>query len=362
MVTSTDAKISKTAQSQRADSGGKKGVSLDTLAQLRTNGQNNEIGPLRKCTLASDKKTLKKRARRKYLSNNLTLKLIDAAKGNEQGNKGKNYWSTFHCANVLQITDKGKVIGKYCKQRWCPVCNAIRTAKLINQYKPHFQDWQNPQFVTLTIPNVHATELRRTLEAMQINFRKVKDSLNKTAKRNGRTKLKGVRKLECTFNLIRNDYHPHYHFLIEGLDNSIELVNRWLNAYPSANIKAQDIRKADDKSLIEVFKYFTKLITTGPNGKRVIYADALDIIFNAVSGLRTFQNLGFKLSSIQNDDSDQEVTEENIVDVMKWIPELTDWGSPETGELLTGYVPGEGMKDLVENQIKMRPQIRTNEI
>jgi hypothetical protein len=337
---------------KRADNG----VSLDTLAQLRTKADQDDIGPLRKCTKTTDKKTLKKRARRKYLGSHLALKLVDAAKGNEEGDRAKSYWGTFHCASVLHVSESGKVSGKYCKQRWCPVCNAIRTAKLINQYKPHFQDWEDPQFVTLTIPNVCQGDLRDSIEAMQTNFRKVKDSLNRTAKRNGRTKLKGVRKLECTFNLVRNDYHPHYHFLIEGKVNSNQLVNRWLKAYPTANRKAQDVRPADDRSLIELFKYFTKLVTTGPNGKRVIYADALDVVFNAVTGIRTFQPFGFKLSALGGPISDVDPECDRVIEIMTWDKTFADWVNPETGEMLSGYVPGEGMRDLIENQIRMRPR------
>jgi len=352
-VTNIRKNVSKGTPSKNA----KNGVSLDTLAQLRTNDVPNDIGPLRKCTKQSDKKALLKRARRKYMGCNLALKLVDASKKNPDSELSPSYWRAFKCAGVMLVDFEGKVMGKYCKLRWCPVCNAIRSAKLINQYKPHFQDWVDPHMVTLTIPNVPGDQLKGAIKEMTTNFRKVKDSLNKTAKRNGRSKLIGVRKLECTYNVNRDNYHPHFHFLIEGKSNSVELVNRWLKTNPTANRKAQDVRQADDASLKEVFKYFTKLITNGPKGDRAIYADALDVIFNAVSGAMTFRSLGFTMKKSIDTDAEK-VSTENIASVWPWYK--NDWVNPETGEMLSGYVPGEGMIDLVENKIKLRPRNKAN--
>ena len=80
------------------------GVLLDTLAQLGTSTQNDDFSPLQKCTKASDKKTLVKRARRKYLTNNLVLKLVDAAKHSENSELENKYWNAWHCARELHLS------------------------------------------------------------------------------------------------------------------------------------------------------------------------------------------------------------------------------------------------------------------
>jgi hypothetical protein len=71
------------------------------------------------------------------------------------------------------------------------------------------------------------------------------------------------------------------------------LRDNWLKAFPNANIKAQDVQKADANSLKEIFKYFTK-ITADNKNEPTITLPALDAIFAAVKGRRVFQSFGFK--------------------------------------------------------------------
>ena len=336
----------------------KKGPNLDTLAQLQTKGEDSPIGPLRNLTKSQDKNPLQKRARRKYLGNALVLKLVDAAKHSDIENRRflpDKYWNSWHCVDALQESKDGKLSGKYCKLKWCPVCNSIRTAKLINEYKPIFNEWEDPYFVTLTVPNVTGEELERAIKQMTNTFSLLKESHNKQARRKGTKILTGIRKTECTFNVRRNNYHPHFHFLVDGADTAYEIIYQWLERYPECSPNAQDVVKATKGSLIELFKYFTKFITKGPSGKMAIYADALDVVFNAVHRKRTIQTFGFKKPKIEVEDPN-EITGEDVLHVHKWIQELGDWANVETGELLSGYIPSEGMKELIQEGIKMRPK------
>ena len=356
-VTNIRKNVSKGTPSKNA----KNGVSLDTSAQLRTKSDVEPIGPLRSLTKQSDKNALLKRARRKYLGGNIALKLVDADRhrmkhipGEMDSVMEKRYWRSFYCSHELLVYPDGKVTAKYCKQRWCPVCCSIRCAQAIEKYLPIIEDWDDLHFVTLTLPNVEGDFLRPVIGDMQKTVRKIAGSINRSAKRNNLPKLVALRKMECTYNPIRNDYHPHYHFLLNGKGPGIELINRWLKSYPEAVRKAQDIRSADDRSVKEMFKYFTKMVTTSPNGKRVIYADALDVIFRGISGKRTFQPMGFQVgNSLEIEDGER--IQQQALEVLKWDSRMTDWVNHETGELLSGYIPSEGIKNLVENSIKMRP-------
>jgi hypothetical protein len=96
---------------------------------------------------------------------------------------------------------------------------------------------------------------------------------------------------------------------------------------------------------MELFKYFAKLLSSaGANGpgKRVIYADALDVAFKAVDGLRTFQNFGFKLSASKK----IKLERGEVESVATWIGQLGDWADTDTGELLSGYIPSDAMKEV----------------
>ena len=333
---------------------------LDTLAQLGTKHQNEADLHLKSCTCEQDKPTLIKRARRKFLGHGLALRLVDASKNNDASTLQKAYFNTYHCVGTLEVKHDGKVVGKYCKNRWCMVCNSIRTAKLIKQYKPVLDSWDDKYFVTLTVRNCIGLDLENTLGGMAATIRQIKDTFRKRHQRGKGEKFVGLRKLECTYNPRRNDYHPHYHLIVRGKDTAKEIVDLWLEKMGGTKRKCQDFKPADDNSCMELFKYFTKVISKTRKGNREIYADAMDVIFNAIKGKRTFQTFGFKMPKLQDDDGvkeDEMLLPEDVKAVLTWNQDHGDWIDIDTGELFTGYRPSDGMRDLVET-IQVRPYFK----
>jgi hypothetical protein len=164
--------------------------------------------------------------------------------------------------------------------------------------------------------------------------------------RKDKVKVIGLRKLECTYNPIRNDFHPHFHLLVSGKHIAEQIVLDWLKRYPTANRKAQDIRKADNGSVMELFKYFSKIITN-----KSIHVNALDTIFQAMRGLRVYQPIGIKKVSEEIEEIDSQIYEEleKAEKVWDWID--IDWIDTNTGECFTGYTPDDRIKQLVEKNI-----------
>ena len=218
-------------------------------------------------------------------------------------------------------------------------------------------EWDDKYFVTLTLPNCTGNDLPVTLDFMQETFGKIHAKLKKQFQRGKREKIVGLRKLECTYNADRNDYHPHYHLIIRGEKNASDFLAEWLKRVPNAKSIAQDIRPADSKAVKELFKYFTKAVTTIRNKKgeikdRMIYADAMDIIFNSIKGKRTFQNFGFKAPKVEAEDF-QKNEIERIIEEVEWVQELGDWIS-SGGELFSGHTPSKSMIELVTKKIIVR--------
>ncbi len=296
-----------------------------------------------------DNSALLKRARHKYFTYALVVPLIKLCSPLEQ-----SYRNTYYCCRTLAERN-GEVTGSYCKNRWCTVCNRIRTAILINTYKPVLDSWDGKYFITLTIPNVPADKLSSVIDDMEVEFRKVKHVFYERHRRKKRdTPLIGFRKLECTYNPERHDYHPHYHIIVRGEETAKELLEEWLRRYPKAVEQAQDIQKADDDSVMELFKYFTKLITKTKKGSAV-FIRPLDVIFQAMRGRRTFQNFGFKHEVIEDgpiseeaEKLAEEIEEEAVTAVYKWMQEVTDWVEEQSGRVLTGYQPTPAFRQLVE--------------
>lgn len=368
-----------------------RGISLDTLVLPGTTAPKGKTkAPECGCcedfhtdaqTFQSDRKTLLKRARRKYLTDGYIGALVDAAKLNPESDLTQSYWNTWHCSRTLTLQSDGKVSGRYCKNRWCLVCNAIRTAQLIKRYGPTLEEWSEKHFVTLTIPNVEAPDLPAALEVMYDIFLKCKERLKKRSQRGQCPKFEGLRKLECTYNPERNDFHPHFHVIVSTREAGRQLYNAWLNTYNRsfhsavwghATPSAQDIRPATNSATMELFKYFTKVIQGPGKDQRLVYADALDKIFNAVRGKRVFQPFGFQAPPIELTETEQAAAAEEGQEAFAlaeytWNKEKSDWEidglaiDPETGEVieaaeqLTNYKPGDALRDLVENKVVIRP-------
>jgi hypothetical protein len=246
------------------------------------------------------------------------------------------------------------VQGKYCRQRWCLVCNRIRTAKLIAAYLPEILTWADPHFVTLTIPNVQGHELHTAIGKMLDTMRPIARAIRHT----DGLELRAVRKLETTYSPRRRDYHPHLHLIVNSKAVADALVRRWMKANPTADAKAQDVRRCEGrKGAVELFKYFTKLIVRGLDGERTApHPTKLNTILKAVRGRRTFQPMGF-VSRVKVDATDETLElDAGTVSPIKpdsrglirwqWIGD--DWMDYGSGELLSGFTPTDSMRELVK--------------
>jgi hypothetical protein len=270
-----------------------------------------------------------------------------------RGDLEQSYRNTVYCSSTITQHD-GQLHAEYCGNRWCLVCNRIRTAKAINAYLPVVETWDDPHLVTLTVRNCSEGELEAVLKEMFSTFTSCKRSIKRTHKR----KFKALRKLECTHNTVRDDYHPHFHSIVEGEAAALLLRDLWVKRFGErAVIQAQDVRRCDESSLREVFKYFTKLTTKGKDGKRrMVPAEKLDVIFKAMRGRRVWQPVGFSLPKEQESDVEGERLDVSASPACKrvteavlwqWEQDVADWVDAETGEVLSDYEPSEGLQEFV---------------
>lgn len=345
---------------------------LDTLAQL---GQTDRPRPggFEPASAGDDSArlgTLLKRARARYFSLPLAVSLAELRTPLE-----RSYRNTAYCTATLSQED-GVITGTYCGNRWCLVCNRIRTARAIERYAPPVREWQDRWMVTLTLKNVPAQQLPETLRGMVADFQAVKLGMRRT----DRVKLIALRKLECTYNAVTDEYHPHFHLVVEGEVAARLLLKRWMERHPgTTSRRGQDIRRCDDAALGELFKYFTKLLAktrhktqAGKLTSAPVPAAALDVIFRSMRGRRVYQPVGFRVAASAVDDeaeiapqqSTPAPTTERVV--WEWRQSVSDWVDGETGECLTGYEPAANFRRLAESMgpreqleaVTLLPQIR----
>ena len=305
---------------------------------------------LNRSTDKNNKSILLKRARAKYFTLGLMFGLVEL-----KSELKKSYWNTYYCASTIEH-DGNKLKSKYCKNRWCLVCNRIRTAVNIVKYSDEVKSWGvDKYFVTLTAPTVLGEFLKNTIDERLNVFQKIMRVFE-----NQKIKFIGIRKLECTYRPLTNKFHPHFHCIIKGKVEAELLLSEWLKRYPDADIRGQNVKQCDDNTVMELFKYFTKLISSGYDKnsdnspgeyKRKIYINALDIVFLSIRGCRTFQSFGFKAKKV-DESIGETIQVDEICDKIQyyyWEKELSDWINKETGEFLTGYKPSEAMKGLIDN-------------
>jgi len=290
-------------------------------------------------------RSLEKKAGNVYFSKRLALGLseLDSPLHDQYLNT-----VTSCCTYGEQVGKKLKF--KYCNARWCTTCNRVRTGRLINGYLPSVQKMVEPYFVTLTRVSVIGTELKNEIESINKLF----SSIIKSIRRKGIV-CNGIRKLECTYSDKRNDFHPHFHVIVDGYDLAKMMVDKWLQRCEEQNIKAdkkaQDIRKADVFSTKELFKYTTKLVTQTKED-RVLFLPALDVIFQSMYGKRTFQPFGNvrmvkeDIEEIQSQEYDIEPVESAI-----YVWRGNDWFDMLTGLPLSYYQPSILMNRLFEKMV-----------
>ena len=147
--------------------------------------------------------------------------------------------------------------------------------------------------------------------------------------------LCGIRKIESNYNTSRKTFNPHFHLIVDGRKEAIELVDQWYTRNDGVVYTAQKIKKADKRTLKELFKYTTKAVT-GKDQKR-FNAKAQDAIYRALLGVRTFQTFGaIKKKQRQIDPIEQETSSDVWVTVKAyyWNQEQTNWKTYQTGETL----------------------------
>jgi hypothetical protein len=314
---------------------------FNTIAQVDTGlnlPKNNTTKEKQKLT------SLQKRARSKFLSDAMIKELhkLDSP-------IKSSYGRSLGCCETINVSE-GIAYGKYCKNRYCLVCSRIKTAVLCSKYKETIsENFKNPYFVTLTVKNVKAESLEGEIKRIQGVLLQLQRK-RKTRHQRGKvkTKFKAIAKVECTYNQAREDFHPHLHLIVEGLSTAKYIVKEWLQRNTSSREVAQDYRKADTNSLMEIFKYSTKLMSDirdyergKKQGKGELVIEALDVMFRALHRKRTLRTYGFKLK-IKEDFTEEDLkgfteveNEEGIYNFIK-----CDWVNKKSGEMLTNWEPG----------------------
>lgn len=188
----------------------------------------------------------------------------------------------------------------FCGNRFCPHCSFNKSRKdaiefdvLIKYIKEKYN--YSFLFLTLTAPNVEGNlldlEIRDYYKSIKRLFelKKVKNI------------CKGyIRKLEVTYNSVKDTYHPHYHILI-AVNNSYftdtksylsrnDWLELWQNSKRDSSITQLDIRKVKENelfnSVLEISKYVSK------DSNYLFSTDVFQVFYAALKGKQYYTFTG----------------------------------------------------------------------
>ena len=335
---------------------------FNTLGVNRTAGFKNsvphkELVVFGNGTDGNNEKALKGRAKRKLITQKLMLQLIDIAKEKGADDRFKAYWNTYHCQSNLISADK-RFFGRYCKNRFCNICNSIRKAELINKYFPIIKTWKESKFMTLTVRAVSGNQLYKRVRTIKKKFAQIIDLLNKRHQRGKGIKPIAIVSLECNFNPRDKTYNPHLHLLVPNQEIENRIFWEWRKKWKKdeVSIWAQHFRKVKntEQDMIETIKYGAKIFTS-PDMKRKsklppqIYAAALDNIHASFKGIQIFMTYGIKLPRQQK----KSISMKTLLNYEEWDfnPNIGNWVNINTGEILSDYKPSPELQFILENNI-----------
>lgn len=335
---------------------------LDKLAQYGKTFEKQEESFVFELKSQSSRleENLSKRQKNKALSKHVAIQMVN---GNKESRLKKQYWNTYHCCNTLIYDDKTKkLIGRYCKNRICIVCNRIRMAKNIKEFVPLLATWKEMGFVTLSTVNCCEGEIRNQVsEYMRVielikkkwNYKKKKEVLDLGFSEYEYKKLiysepqdyilQAVVKIEVTYNENRNDFHPHLHLLVNGYEQSDFVANSFYEIMKrrkmTIDLQAQMVKRADIDSVIEMMKYFTKIFSSSKNGLS-LNPKKLDTILTELYKIPLVRCIGITKREREFYMKKFEKVAEINIDlgnekkVYEWVDSIFNWVEKKSGEML----------------------------
>jgi hypothetical protein len=213
---------------------------------------------------------------------------------------------------------------------------------------PAIEKMEEKWFLTLSRPNVVAAALEGEVKY----YLREASLIQRHLREKRELQYSSLRKIECTYNAEADTYHPHFHFIFDNFLAADLFLQEWLSRNPTAQLdKGNQLKKADNGSVRELFKYFTKVVSKSksktPGGAITygIHLAALDTMFLALRAIRTFQPCGVikavseEVEPTQAMDSGRDETH-----FWKWLK--NDWVNVETEQFLTGYKPEHQVQEI----------------
>ena len=214
----------------------------------------------------------------------------------------ESYAAMAHCGDYLAFledaerTKRKLEVGFFCRQRLCPGCAwraAVKSAQCVSAISAKLvEEGRAMIFVTLTVPNVGAGDLRRTIQHLGTSWARL------LKRKRYALWADSIRKVEVTYSTKRDDYHPHLHciayvpksYFSRHYVSRAQLLEDWQSVTGQPEITQVDVRRCRDtatsSAILEVSKYSAKASDYS------ISEEVLDTMYEALHHTRAMTYAG----------------------------------------------------------------------
>jgi hypothetical protein len=246
--------------------------------------------------------SLKKQALKVKIRNAIVSPLLDYAKEVNSPNI-QEYYAALRCCTILEQSQNTYLKPTHrCGSRLCPICNNIRTAKMMERVIPLVDKTKEWGLLVLTRNNrdLRGADSQKLKVIIDGLYRTISTIRQKAKRKFGQSDMLISLEVEGE-NYKRRDngglyygyYNPHFNFF--GEYDVLEFIRQeWIKSI-NCDEQNQKLSKIEadniNKSVLEVVKYSTKGLTTFKNGS-YINVKAIDTIITAIKGKRRIMTWG----------------------------------------------------------------------
>ena len=216
---------------------------------------------------------------------NLKERTLKKRKQLEESNKikgsFKNKKKIFDCMNFVSVRENGSITTNYCKNRYCPFCDYIKTIKYKVLIEKILKKFENNTLIFLTL----TTKTIKVISADEIknHRKKISTAFSNLMSKKIATNQNGyIRKIETNYNSDKNECNIHIHSIVliknykKNYIKKSDWLEMWKQVLKDDSIKELDIKviKNIDEDIKKISNYITK-----QQLEKMLYSDNISNIF-----------------------------------------------------------------------------------
>ena len=216
---------------------------------------------------------------------NLKERTLKKRKQLEESNKikgsFKNKEKIFDCMNFVSVRENGSITTNYCKNRYCPFCDYIKTIRYKILIEKILKKFENNTLIFLTL----TTKTIKVISSDEIKNHRKKISTafsNLMSKKIAANQNGYIRKIETNYNSNKNECNIHIHSIVlmknykKNYIKKSDWLEMWKQVLKDDSIKELDIKiiKNIDEDIKKISNYITK-----QQLEKMLHSDNISNIF-----------------------------------------------------------------------------------